>query len=83
MHSAQYHRCKFEISDTNITLVIDTNVTKRNTYDWQMKNIYDIIQIIDEHIYSRQMHMCITFKKSRTNILGVIDINVVKSKQMW
>ena len=45
-----------------------------------MKNTHDIVQIIDVHIHSRQMHICVKYGKSNTNILGVIEMNEVGNK---
>ena len=45
-------------------------------------NIWDIDKIIHVHIHSTQMHMYIKYEVSNTNILGVININMIKLK-IW
>ena len=58
MHSTQIKMCvEFEDCNTNIKFLIGINVTKEKKYCYRIKNTYDIVQIIDVHFSSRQMHM--------------------------
>ena len=56
----------------------DWHKVKKNNYDYQMKHIQDIIQIISVYMQSIYMHMCVKFELSIRNASRVIDINVSK-----
>ena len=54
----------------------------KNKHGCQMKNTWDIVQIIDVHIQGIYAQMCIKFEVANTNISGPFEINAIKRINM-
>ena len=46
----------------------------------KINNTLDIVQIINVHIQGTEIHICVKFQASNTNISRFIDINVTREQ---
>ena len=72
---------EFELTMTNISVVIGINVIKRETNGLLTMNAHLIVKIINVHIQKSQVHMCVKFEVYSTNSSKGIDIIAAKREQ--